>query len=201
MLSTKKRVVILARVSTAKQETVNQLLQLREFCLNNNFEIVQEITENVSGNTADRKGIQLVISLASQKKFDLLLFWNLDRFSRLGISQTLHYFELLEGFGIQIKSFTQPYLDTSNSVIRELLLAFFSYMANFQLKRYSEDIKAGQQRAIAAGKRIGRPHIPSDAIKVIRSLKNDNYSNRAIAAQLNINEKTVRNYLKSLKIM
>ena len=48
-----------------------------------------------------------------------------------------------------------PYLDTSNSSIREQLLAFFSYIANSQLKRYSEAIKSGQKRALAQGKRIG----------------------------------------------
>jgi DNA invertase Pin-like site-specific DNA recombinase len=96
---------------------------------------------------------------------------------------------------VEIKSYTQPYLDTSNSSIRELLLAFFSYIANFQLKRYSEDIKSGQKRALAQGKRIGRPKISSSTKELIAEFKSKNISNRNIARELKISEKTVRNYL------
>ena len=42
---------------------------------------------------------------------------NLERFSRLGILKTLQYFKTLESYGVEIKSYTQPYLDTSNSSI------------------------------------------------------------------------------------
>jgi putative DNA-invertase from lambdoid prophage Rac len=104
-------------------------------------------------------------------------------------------FKTLESYGVEIKSYTQPYLDTSNSSIRELLLAFFSYIANFQLKRYSEDIKSGQKRALAQGKRIGRPKISNGTKELIADLKSKNISNRNIARELQISEKTVRNYL------
>ncbi len=190
-----KRVLILARVSTGQQETQNQLLQLRQYCEDKNYAVVKEVCENISGGNEKRAGIDTAIELASQAKYDLLLFWNLDRFSRLGILKTLQYFKTLESYGVEIKSYTQPYLDTSNSSIRELLLAFFSYIANFQLKRYSEDIKSGQKRALAQGKRIGRPKISNGTKELIEEFKSKNISNRDIARELKISEKTVRNYL------
>jgi DNA invertase Pin-like site-specific DNA recombinase len=125
-----KRVLILAKVSTGQQETQNQLLQLRQYCEDKNYAVVMEVSENISGDNEKRAGIDTAIELASQARYDLLLFWNLDRFSRLGILKTLQYFKALESYGVEIKSYTQPYLDTSNSSIRELLLAFFSYIAN-----------------------------------------------------------------------
>jgi len=190
-----KRVLILARVSTGQQDTQNQLLQLRQYCEDKNYAVVEEVSENISGGNEKRAGIDTAIELASQAKYDLLLFWNLDRFSRLGILKTLQYFKTLESYGVEIKSYTQPYLDTSNSSIRELLLAFFSYIANFQLKRYSEDIKSGQKRALAQGKRIGRPKISNGTKELIEEFKSKNISNRDIARELKISEKTVRNYL------
>lgn len=192
------RVVILTRVSTNRQETENQLIQLRQYCTDLNYKIVLEIQENISGGKDKRKGIDQAIEMASQGKYDLLLFWNLDRFSRFGIFKTMQYFEILESFGIKIKSYTQPYLDTSNDMIRPLLLAFFSYMASFQLARYSEDIKSGQDRARKQGKRIGRPKISPEAIQNIKKLKTDGLSNRKIALKLKIDEKTIRNYYNSL---
>ena len=190
-----KRVFILTRVSSGQQETQNQLLQLRQYCEDKNYAVVKEVNENISGGNEKRVGIDTAIELASQAKYDLLLFWNLDRFSRLGILKTLQYFKTLESYGVEIKSYTQPYLDTSNSSIRELLLAFFSYIANFQLKRYSEDIKSGQKRAMAQGKRIGRPRISTGTKELIAEFKSKNISNRDIARELKISEKTVRNYL------
>jgi DNA invertase Pin-like site-specific DNA recombinase len=89
------------------------------------------------------------------------------------------------------------YLNTSNSSIRELLLAFFSYIANFQLITYSEDIKSGQKRALAQGKRKGRPMVSNGIKELIAELKSKNISNRNIARGLKISEKTVRYYLLS----
>lgn len=194
-MNNSKRVIILARVSTNRQETFNQIEELRKYCSNNNYTVVNEYTESISGKSNKRTAINKIISLASQKKFDLLLFWNLDRFSRHGILDTLRYFKILENYGVEIKSYTQPFLDTSNDYFRDLLLSIFSYFANFQLKRYSEDIKLGQKRAREQGKIIGRPKLPIEKIKAIKKLKMENLSNRKIALKLKINEKTVRNYV------
>jgi DNA invertase Pin-like site-specific DNA recombinase len=95
------------------------------------------------------------------------------------------FYPQLNRFKLQNISYTQPYLDTSNSSIRELLLAFFSYIANFQLKRYSEDIKSGQKRALAQGKRIGRPKISSSTKELIAEFKSKYISNLNIAMQRN----------------
>ena len=79
-----KRVLILARVSTGQQETQNQLLQLRQYCEDKNYAVVMEVSENISGDNEKRAGIDTAIELASQAKYDLQLFWNLDRFFSLG---------------------------------------------------------------------------------------------------------------------
>ena len=79
-----KRVLILARVSTGQQETQNQLLQLRQYFEDKNYAVVKEVSENISGENQKRAGIYTAIELASQAKYDLLLFWNLDRFPALG---------------------------------------------------------------------------------------------------------------------
>ena len=91
------RVAIYSRVSTKdkRQEISNQVNQLRDFCLREGFAIVQEYADHDSGSKADRGEFQKMLRDAAAKKFDLVLFWALDRFTREGTLATLKYFEIL----------------------------------------------------------------------------------------------------------
>lgn len=45
----------------------------------------------------EREGeLQQMFTDAHQRKFDLVLFWSLDRFSREGVRQTINYLAQLE---------------------------------------------------------------------------------------------------------
>ena len=106
------RIALYARVSTDKQETENQLLQLREDCRKKDWPIVLEFVDYESGAKADREQFQAMFKAAGQRKFDLLLFWSLDRFTREGVLETLQYLSRLESCGVAYKSFTEPFFDS-----------------------------------------------------------------------------------------
>src|SRR5215467_13267781 len=79
-----------ARVSTRdKQETENQLMQLREFAAKQGWKTLEYI-DRVTGKHSDRERFQQLFQDASQRKFDVVLFWSLDRFSREGVRETLN---------------------------------------------------------------------------------------------------------------
>src|SRR5690242_1328839 len=73
-----------ARVSTkgTRQDTENQLAQLREFSAKQGWTIVHEYVDRITGKHSDREQFQKLFQDASQRKFDMVLFWSLDRFSR-----------------------------------------------------------------------------------------------------------------------
>ena len=77
------RCLIYTRVSTTThdQTTENQVAQLKEYAHRQNWEIVEIIEEYCSGGKSaeERTGLKKVFSMARQKKFDVLLFWSLDR--------------------------------------------------------------------------------------------------------------------------
>jgi DNA invertase Pin-like site-specific DNA recombinase len=84
-----------SRVSTDRQECENQLLQLRTFAASQGWEIVREfIDQGISGGTSDRPAFQEMFSAASKRKFDVLLFWSLDRLSREGALETQQRLEI-----------------------------------------------------------------------------------------------------------
>jgi DNA invertase Pin-like site-specific DNA recombinase len=51
--------------------------------------------DRASGKTADRPDFEKMFEDASKRKFDLVLFWALDRFSREGVTETLNHLQRL----------------------------------------------------------------------------------------------------------
>jgi DNA invertase Pin-like site-specific DNA recombinase len=91
------RVAIYARVSTKDkgQDTQTQLHQLRTFA-EQHGSIQKVYTDQESGGKADRTGFKHLLVEAYQQKFDLVVFWRLDRFSREGALATLRYLKELK---------------------------------------------------------------------------------------------------------
>src|SRR5260370_13148889 len=87
------RIAIYARVSTDDkgQDPENQLRQLRQWCASAGHELVHEYVDHESGRkgTKDRKQFAALFEDAHKRKFDCVLFWALDRFTREGMAPTI----------------------------------------------------------------------------------------------------------------
>jgi DNA invertase Pin-like site-specific DNA recombinase len=74
MLVTKPstKVAMYVRVSTQQQTTENQLLELYEVCERNDWTVVDEYNETVSGTkgVSERSELHRMLKDASRKKFD-----------------------------------------------------------------------------------------------------------------------------------
>src|SRR6266568_2875509 len=178
------KVAIYARVSTDKQDNQNQLEHLREFVSKQNWEIVTEYKDTASGSgRRTRPQFDAVMLAASQRKFDLLLFWALDRLSREGIVKTLGYLQEFKSWNVGWRSYTQPFLDTGNAMVTDIVLSVLSAVAQQERLTISERTLAGLRRAKRAGKVLGRPAADVDMQNVQRR-RDRGESLRAIAAAL-----------------
>ena len=184
------RVAIYARVSTDKQDTENQLLQLREFVTRQGWTIVREYCDYESGSKADRAQFQQMFVDASKRKFDLLLFWALDRLSREGALKTLQHLDRLEGYGVGFRSFTEPYFD-SCGIFKEAVVSILATLAKQERIKRSERTKAGLARVRSEGRRLGRPKVVVNAADIAR-LRSQGLSLRAVGRSLGVSEGTVR---------
>src|SRR5215472_10245551 len=108
------RAALYTRVSTKDkgQETENQARQLRDFCGAQGWTIVGEYEDHESGGRADRAQFQAMLAETSRRRFDVILFWALDHFSREGALETLQYLIVLTSYGVCYRSFSEPYLDS-----------------------------------------------------------------------------------------
>jgi len=157
------RVAIYARVSTDDkgQDPENQLRELRAWCVNSGHTITHEYVEHESGRKgADRrKQFAALFEDAAKRKFDCLVFWALDRFSREGMAQTIAHLQRLTSYGVSFHSYTEPHLATDNELVRNVLLALLSSLAKVEAQKIGERTKAGMARAKAKGVKIGRPRL------------------------------------------
>jgi DNA invertase Pin-like site-specific DNA recombinase len=69
---------IYVRVSTRDkgQDFTNQLIALREFAATQGWTICQEYVDQQSAKNGDREQFQRMFRDASQRNFDVLLFWS-----------------------------------------------------------------------------------------------------------------------------
>jgi DNA invertase Pin-like site-specific DNA recombinase len=107
------RVVIYALVSTSNKsrDTENQFQQLRALAAQYGT-IYKVYADQELAGKANRTGFKSLLREAAQKKFDLVVFWCLDRFSREGAAATLRYLTGLQDHGVHYKSLTEPCFDS-----------------------------------------------------------------------------------------
>lgn len=185
------RVALYARVSKddGKQDTENQLHELREFAARSGWNVVTEYIDKASGKTAERPQFKLMFADASKRKFDLVLFWALDRFSREGTLETLQHLQRLSNWGVGWRSYQEAYFDSCGP-FRDVVVSLMATLAKQERLRISERTKAGLQRARRAGKTLGRPRVDVDTAELNR-LRDSGLSLRQIASKTSISLSTV----------
>src|SRR5207302_1262078 len=114
--------------------------------------------DHASGGSGDRQMFQEMFTDAAQRKFDLVLFWSLDRFSREGVLETLQYLQRLTNNGVDWWSLKEEYL-RSVGIFRDAVLSILATIAKQERIRLSERVMAGLERARAEGKDLGRPKV------------------------------------------
>jgi DNA invertase Pin-like site-specific DNA recombinase len=190
------RTALYARVSTRDkgQDTENQLAQLREFAQSQKWTVVGEYVDRATGKHSDREQFQRLFQDASQRKFDLVLFWSLDRFSREGVRETLNHLERLTSYGVAYRSFTEQYLD-SCGLFKDAVLAILAVIAKQERIRLSERTIAGLEKARKAGRIGGRPRVVVNRARVAQ-MDEDGMTMREIADGLGISAASVCRILK-----
>ena len=73
---------------------------------------------------------------------DTTPFWALDRFTREGLQKTIYYLQQLDNFGVNFHSFTEPYLNTDQEFVRDILISVLASLAKQERRRISERTKA-----------------------------------------------------------
>lgn len=164
-----------ARVSSISQNLDRQLLQLREYVIDDRF----IICDKSSGKDFNRKGYNSLVGTDETAPIlhenDLLVITSLDRLGR-NYTEIKHQWEhLTQTLKVNVKVLDMPLLDTqSNSLdgklISDLVLQILSYVSEKERISIKERQKAGiaimpvdaegRKISIKTGRPTGRPRTP-----------------------------------------
>ena len=190
------RAVIYGRVSTQKQTTDNQVLELREVCKRNGWTIVKEITDNgISGSKgrSDRAGFDELHKMISRKEADIVVVWSIDRLGR-SITDLVAFMAELEAKKMDFYSHIQA-IDSRTAAGR-LSFAIFGAIAEFERCIIRERVMAGLARAKSEGKKLGRPtNVNVNTGVAVKLLREKGASIHSIAKQLKIGVSTTTRLL------
>lgn len=189
------KVAIYSRVSKETSDNENQLLVLREFCEKMNYTIYNEYVDVISGAKENRPAFKNMMKDASKRKFDMVLFFALDRLTREGTRKTIQYLQMLEDCGVCYKSYSEQYIDSSG-IFKDVIIALLSTLAKQERLRTSERVKAGLAKSRTQGRVGGRPTLDEDKIQKINKMKSGGMSIMAISKKLRISRTTIYQYLK-----
>ena len=158
-----KKAALYLRVSTIDQTTLNQELELKEYCKRNNLEVHKIYKdEGVSGAKTKRPALDLMLQDMRKKEFDSIVVWKLDRLGR----STQHLLQFLEEFNNKEVRLvvTDMNIDTSTSQ-GKFFFTIIGAVAELEREMIRERILAGNERRKSQGKKLGRQKGAKDKSK------------------------------------
>lgn len=193
------RCALYARTSTADQNCLMQLRELREFVLRQGWKITEEFVDSgFSGRKVNRPALDRMMADAAKRRFQCVLCYKLDRLGRsvLHLSQTL---ATLDSHGIRFIATSQGLdTDAANPTSR-LLLNILAAVAAFELELIKERTVSGLRAARAKGKTLGRPMKVFRRDQVVKLRDEDGLSWRQIGERLHVPAMTAYNAYQGMR--
>lgn len=186
------KAVIYTRVSTNDQSVSNQLKVLREIADKKGLNIVKEISdEGISGAKGrdEREGFDELIKGAIRKEFDIILVWDVSRLGR-SLKDLVSFLEDVQSAKCDLY-IHQSGIDTSTAS-GKMMFGMLSVFSEFERSMIRERVIAGQQRAKAEGKHIGRKtNVTDGTVNAVKHMRENNVPIKRIAKDLHMGVGTV----------
>ena len=187
-----KRAAIYVRVSTDHQTVENQTRELRQVAERRGWEVVEVYTDAGISGAKDRKqrpGLDQMLNDAGRRKFDIVMAWAIDRVGR-SLIDLLGTIQHLDACGVDLY-LDQQNIDTSTPM-GKLVFQVTGAFAEFERSMIRQRVRAGLRRAVASGKRLGRPRIKDGVEERIREALESGMSIRKAATKFGVNKSTVQ---------
>ncbi|MBP2312985.1 recombinase family protein [Azospirillum soli] len=191
-----KRAAVYLRVSTDGQTTDNQRLDLERLCQLRGWDVVKVYEDaGISGSKGrdQRPGLDALLKDARRRRFDVAVFWSVDRLGR-STAHVTTIMDELEGVGVAQFYFKES-MDTSTPHGRAML-EMAAVFARLERGMIRERVNAGLARAKAQGKTLGRPKSGDDIEARIRTLRAEGKGILKIAREVGCGVSVVQRVVK-----
>ena len=155
------KVVIYARVSTSAQDYTRQITELRKYAKKQNYEIVKEFSEKISGGKKieEREAIRELLDFVKFNKVDKVLIYECSRLSRRQLD-FLSIIEQLTELGVSLyvlQNGLETLLpDGRLSPLSSLVLGVISEFNSLEKSLIRARCASGYEHYRAKGGRVGR---------------------------------------------
>jgi DNA invertase Pin-like site-specific DNA recombinase len=152
-----KRAALYVGVSTDRQTVENQVAALTKVAEARGSQIVETFNDaGISGakGRTDRPGLDQMLKDAQRGSFDVVMVWAIDRIGR-SLVDLLNTIEGLKACGVDLY-LDQQAIDTTTPS-GKLMLQMTGAFAEFERAMIQARIHAGLRRAVADGRKLGRP--------------------------------------------
>jgi DNA invertase Pin-like site-specific DNA recombinase len=187
-----KKIALYSRVSTDRQATENQLIELRAVAERHGWAIVGEyVDQGVSGAKGrdQRPEFDRLLKDAARKRFDLIASWSVDRLGR-SLQDLVAFLSEIHAKHVDLYLHQQG-MDTTTPA-GKALFQMMGVFAEFERAMIQERVKAGLERARSQGKRLGRPTVSAKVEARIAELRGQGLGKIKIAKTLGIGVSTVQ---------
>ena len=155
------KVVIYARVSTSAQDYTRQITELRKYAKKQNYEIVKEFSEKITGGKkiAERAAIRELLDFVKLNKIDKVLIYEASRLSRRQLD-FLSIIEQLTELGVSLyilQNGLETLLpDKTPSPVANLVLGIMSQFNSLEKNLIRARMASGYEHHRASGGKVGR---------------------------------------------
>lgn len=160
------KVVILARVSTDKQEYERQLVELRDYCNKMGWEVVREFSNKVSGAVSieDREEIMSLVEYVRANEVKRVVCLEISRLGRNTL-EALKVIQILNDnkVSLYVKNYNLETLTSDGKVnpVTSLICTILLEVASMERLTIKERMASGRDQYIAKcrrdGIKMGRP--------------------------------------------
>jgi len=205
-----EKAVIYLRVSTSDQDEENQLKECKRFCKSRGWKISDVFRDKgKSAFKGEQEAKDELLSDARKGKYDHIVVWALDRWTREGAQKLIEDINRLESWNVKLHSVQEEFLDQFNmegelgNILREFIQKILAWQAEMESKKKGERVKAAYQRKKERNenKDWGRPEADFDVLKAKELREKEGKSWRKIAEELDtdVSYGTIRRKVKKVK--
>lgn len=179
------KIALYFRVSTDRQTTESQAVELRDYCARRSWKNVVEYVDKTSGAKFTRSGLDALMRDVRRGRVEAVVAYKLDRLGR----SLPHLAQLISELTVHRVAVVIPGqgIDTSSAnPASQLQLNILMAVAEFERDIIRDRVRAGLRAAKARGVRLGRPETLTKHSSRVRSLLSDGKNISQIARELKL---------------
>lgn len=196
--------MLYVRVSKRSGQTPeSQAHVLRGYCQSRGWVVASEHVDRISGDPAKRgqddpPGLRAALEQLADRRGDVLLVFSADRLTRGGVFDLLFMLRRIVQLGVHVASYRERLLLDTTSGQGEILIACLGFVSKLEREMIVERTIAGQERARAEGKRIGRPPVELPDLERVAQLVNRGHGRPRLGPALGCSDWQARKALAEL---